>query len=91
MAKIKVIVNGAKGRIGQETVRAIKAEPDLEIVGEADIDDDLSQMIKTTKAEVVVDFTHPNVRMQTVRNILNNGAAAVIGTTGFTDIDLKEK
>lgn len=87
---INIIVNGAKGKMGQETIRAIKADPELKVVGEADQDDNLGSLIKNTKADVVVDFTNPAVRMQNVKAIITNGAHAVIGTTGFTDADLKE-
>lgn len=87
---ITVLVNGAKGKMGQETIRAIKNDPELKLVGEADFGDNLSALIKKTQAEVVVDFTQPGSRMETVKNILAAGAHGVIGTTGFTEKDLKE-
>lgn len=37
MAKIRVIVNGAKGKMGQETVKAIQKESDLELVAQTDM------------------------------------------------------
>jgi len=37
MPQIKVIVNGALGRMGQQVVSAIAADPELELVGGADI------------------------------------------------------
>lgn len=87
---IRVIVNGARGRMGQETIKAVKKDPELELVGETDKGDDLAGIIKKTKAQLVIDFTVPSNRMETVKTILNNGANAVIGTTGFTEKDLKE-
>jgi dihydrodipicolinate reductase len=60
MAKIKVLVNGARGKMGVETVKAVLKEADLELVGQADLGDDLAKTIQKTKAEVVVDFTHPS-------------------------------
>jgi len=90
MAKIRVIVNGAKGKMGQETVKAIQKEADLELVGQTDVGDDLAKTIKETKAEVVVDFTHPKSVMDCIRAILGNGAHGVIGTTGLTREHLKE-
>jgi len=86
---IKVIVNGCRGKMGQASVAAISTDKDLQLVGQTDIGDDLGGLIKKTKADVVVDFTHPSVRMQNVRAIIENGADAVIGTTGFTDEDLR--
>ncbi|MBI5078481.1 4-hydroxy-tetrahydrodipicolinate reductase [Candidatus Saganbacteria bacterium] len=90
MGKIKVIVNGARGKMGQETVKAIKKESDLELAAETDLGDDLANKIKDTKAEVVVDFTHPKSAMGNIRLILENGAHGVIGTTGLTEENLKE-
>lgn len=90
MAKIKVIVNGAKGKMGQEVVKAIGKETDLELAGKTDLGDDLAQAIKTQKADVVVDFTAPKGVMDNIRLILDSGAHGIIGTTGITEDNLKE-
>ncbi len=90
MAKIRVIVNGAKGKMGEETARAVQKESDLELVGQTDIGDDLAKAIKEKKAEVVVDFTQPKAVMGNVRTILENGAHGVIGTTGLTEENMHE-
>jgi len=86
----KVIVNGAKGKMGMEAVKAIQKEGDLELVGQTDLGDNLAQTIKKTGAEVVVDFTLPISAMENIRSILNSGAHGVIGTTGISENDLKE-
>lgn len=90
MQKIKVLVNGAKGKMGSETVKAISKEKDLELVGQTDLGDDLAKAIKTTKAEVVVDFTQPASAMKNIKTILESGAHAVVGTTGLKDKDLEQ-
>jgi 4-hydroxy-tetrahydrodipicolinate reductase len=90
MAKIKVIVNGAKGKMGLETVRAVQAEKDLDLVAQTDLGDDLAKVIKENKADVVIDFTQPKAAMGNIRTILENGAHGVIGTTGLTEENLHE-
>ncbi|MBU0629490.1 MAG: 4-hydroxy-tetrahydrodipicolinate reductase [Candidatus Margulisbacteria bacterium] len=90
MEKIKVIVNGAKGKMGLETVKAVQNETGLELVARTDIGDDLAKVIKQSGAEVVVDFTHPAAVMENIRLILGSGAHAVVGTTGLTDDNQKE-
>ena len=90
MAKIKVLVNGAKGKMGAETVKAISKENDLELVGQTDLGDNLAETIKKTNAEVVVDFTLPEVALKNVKTILNSKAHAVVGTTGLTEANLNE-
>ncbi len=87
---IKVIVNGAKGKMGQETVKAVQKETDLMLVGQTDAGDNLAQVIKATGAEVVVDFTTPMTVMGNIRTILENQANAVIGTTGLREENLHE-
>ena len=90
MGKIKVIVNGAKGKMGLEAVRAVQNEADLELVAQTDIGDDLAKVINQSGAEVVVDFTHPSAVMENIRRILESGAHGVIGTTGISENDQKE-
>ncbi|MDR1998119.1 MAG: 4-hydroxy-tetrahydrodipicolinate reductase [Candidatus Margulisbacteria bacterium] len=86
---LKIIVNGAKGKMGQTSVAAVQADAELELAGQTDAGDDLGALLKKTGADVVIDFTHPEARMASVRTIINNGAQAVVGTTGFTDEDLQ--
>jgi len=90
MAKVRVLVNGAKGRMGSEAVKAVSKEPDFELVGQTDLGDDLGRAIQKSKAQVVVDFTRPSSAMENARAILNSKAHAVIGTTGLTPEDLAE-
>lgn len=101
---IRVLVNGALGRMGSEVVKKVCAEADLEIAALVDIkngtvtvDDksysvetDLETAIASSKPDVVVDFTRPDVVMGNLRKVLNKGIYAVVGTTGFSEADLKE-
>lgn len=90
MVKIRVIVNGAKGKMGEETVKAVAREADIDLVAQLDINDNLAEAVRNKKAEVVVDFTHPESALTNVRTILTSGAHAIVGTTGLTQDDLKE-
>jgi len=87
---IKVLVNGAAGKVGSETVKAVKNEKDLQLVGATDVNDDLKASIASAKPDVVVDFTHPGVVMANVRKILESRVHAVVGTTGLSGNDLEE-
>jgi 4-hydroxy-tetrahydrodipicolinate reductase len=84
---IKVGVLGAKGRMGQEVVRAVNDAPDLELVAALDIGDALDQLL-SNKVEVVVDFTTPDSVMQNLEFVIGHGIHAVVGTTGFDDARL---
>ena len=54
---IAVIVNGAKGRMGREAVRAVEAQADLSLVAQTDLGDDLAVTVRETGARVVVDVS----------------------------------
>lgn len=104
---IRVLVNGALGRMGSEVVRTVLKEKDMKLVGAVDVfgegknieladgsllrvDIDLTTALINTKPEVVVDFTRPDVVMKSLRVILAQGIAAVVGTTGFSKENLDE-
>ncbi|MHB1340204.1 MAG: 4-hydroxy-tetrahydrodipicolinate reductase [Coriobacteriia bacterium] len=92
---IRVAVTGAAGRMGSEVVKAVSAEPDLEVVAAIDplhagemvegieISGDLAEALARTKPEVLVEFTHPSVVENNVRTALAAGVHCVVGTTGL--------
>lgn len=86
---INVAVLGAKGRMGAETVKAISATSDLHLVAQIDLDDSIEQL-KTSGAQVIVDFTHPDSVMKNLEFAINNGIHVVVGTTGFDEKKLSE-
>ncbi len=83
MKNIRVLVNGAKGRMGQEVVKAVTAAADLELVDQTDLGDDLISRIKASQAQAVVDFTTAAVAFENTRKILEAGVHPVVGTSGL--------
>ena len=81
---IRVGVLGARGRMGQQVCKAAVAAADLDLVAMVDIGDWLFS-VADADAQVVVDFTHPDVVMDNLRFAIDNDIHAVVGTTGFTD------
>ncbi|HEX7305107.1 4-hydroxy-tetrahydrodipicolinate reductase [Lentzea sp.] len=79
---IRVGVLGARGRMGSEVVRAVEAAKDMEVVAAIDADDPLSALVDAG-AQVVVDFTHPDVVMGNLEFCVNAGIHCVVGTSGF--------
>jgi 4-hydroxy-tetrahydrodipicolinate reductase len=79
---IKVGVLGARGRMGAEVVKAVSEAADLELVTALDLGDSLDQL-KTSGAQVVVDFTTPDSVMANLEFLISNGINSVVGTTGF--------
>ncbi len=83
MEAIRIIVNGAKGRMGREATAAIEKDPELTLVGQTDIDDDLSGAVSRSSVHVVVDFTTASAAFENTRIILETGVRPVIGTSGL--------
>lgn len=80
---IRVLVNGAKGKMGQAAVKALSHHTDFSLVGETTRADDLGKAIKTTKADVVVDLTNADSALRNTETIIEAGAHPVIGTSGL--------
>jgi 4-hydroxy-tetrahydrodipicolinate reductase len=80
---IRVGVLGARGRMGEQVCRAIDSADDMDLVAMVDVGDWLFS-VADAGAQVVVDFTHPDVVMDNVRFAVDEGIHAVVGTTGIT-------
>jgi 4-hydroxy-tetrahydrodipicolinate reductase len=88
----RVGVLGARGKVGREVCAAVESAEDLALVASVDTgagDDSVSDLPRLG-AEVVVDFTHPDVVMDNLRFCIEHGIHAVVGTTGFDDGRLEQ-
>jgi len=81
---MKVIVNGATGKMGQETVKALAATDDLHCIATLSRNDSLSETINTYQADIVIDFTNADVVYQNTQTIIHAGVHPVIGSSGLT-------
>ncbi|SET66334.1 4-hydroxy-tetrahydrodipicolinate reductase [Geodermatophilus poikilotrophus] len=81
---VPVGVLGARGRMGTEVVKAVNAADDLELVAMVDAGDWLFD-VANAGAQVVVDFTRPDVVMDNIRFCIDNNIHCVVGTTGFDE------
>jgi 4-hydroxy-tetrahydrodipicolinate reductase len=86
---MRVGVLGAKGKVGATMVAAVEAAEDLTFTAGVDAGDSLS-LFSDSQTEVVIDFTHPDVVMDNLKFLIDNGIHAVVGTTGFTDERLNQ-
>ena len=91
-----VCLNGAGGRMGQMLVRMVEESGDHTLAGAVEPHRELKDldcivgtslaevMPKLAQGSVVIDFTAPEVSVQTARLAAQHGVPAVIGTTGLT-------
>ena len=82
MREIRVGIFGVSGKMGSEVVQAVSRADGMTTVGGIDINEDRG---KVGRAEVVVDFTHPDAVMDNIEWCLERDIHMVIGTTGFTE------
>jgi 4-hydroxy-tetrahydrodipicolinate reductase len=80
---LRVGVLGARGRMGTEVCRAVDAAEDMELVAMIDQGDWLFNAADAG-AEVLVDFTTPDVVMDNLHWCIDQGINAVVGTSGFS-------
>ena len=69
--------------MGQESIKAVSADTELDLVAQTDLRDNLVQIIAQSKAQVVLDFTTAAVAMEVSASIIQSGARPVIGTSGL--------
>ena len=93
---INVVVCGASGRMGQTIGRMVSESSDLELVGGINLkpgsffgaeiveSKNAENLLKTTKADVLIDFTIASAAVENVKMAARNNVALVVGTTGFT-------
>jgi 4-hydroxy-tetrahydrodipicolinate reductase len=79
---INVAVSGAAGRMGQAVVAAVEGADDMALVGKADPAFETALQDVLGHADVVVDFTTPDVCLSNARTCLEAGVHVVMGTTG---------
>ena len=80
--KVRVLLVGAKGRMGQ-AIAAAAESTDAVIVAGLDLGDDLGKEIGG--CDVVVDFSHPSATEAVNRACLDASKPLIIGTTGHSD------
>jgi 4-hydroxy-tetrahydrodipicolinate reductase len=79
---VRVLLIGAKGRMGKAIVDLAKGDPSIEIVAQCDLGDPIEPTMKN--CDVAVDFSHANVIEGICRASLQHRRPLVIGTTGHS-------
>ena len=76
--------------MGIETLKAIEDDPELALVGQTDLGDDLESAIIQTEANAVVDFTTASAAFSNCKTIIQASSRPVIGTSGLLPEQVKE-
>jgi 4-hydroxy-tetrahydrodipicolinate reductase len=86
---IRVAVAGAAGRMGQTVCAAVEAADDLALAGRADPELETTIADVLDGADVLVDFTQPDQAAANAGQATHAGVHVVIGTTGFSEDELR--
>lgn len=78
----KLVLIGARGRMGRMLLTCAAEAPDLTVAGQVDQGDDPAAAVPA--ADVVIDFSIHEVTPSVVELCVRHGRALVIGTTGHT-------
>ena len=106
MSKIKVVISGISGKMGQESLKAVHAQSDMEVIGGTCKSPENPTLtipgssinIPTTSdlesiisdADVLLDFTNSEVAIDAIRVAGNHKIPIVTGSTGFSPEMAKE-
>jgi len=84
---IRILLVGAKGRMGKAIAAAAKNRSEVTISGKLDRSDPLALSIHDS--DVVIDFSHTEATELVCRTCLENKKPLVLGTTGHTEEQTK--
>lgn len=88
---IKVILNGACGRMGREVERLVSEADDMEICARVDKfgDDCLGSLSDYTgTADVIIDFSHHTAAQELLQYAVERKLPVIVATTGHTELEL---
>lgn len=91
---IKVIINGACGRMGQEVEKIVEASEDLKLAARVDKMADQSGCYSNINdfdgdADVIIDFSNHLGTKELLDYAVKKGIPTVVATTGHTDEELE--
>jgi 4-hydroxy-tetrahydrodipicolinate reductase len=84
----RLIIAGAKGRMGQALVRCAQSIPGVAVAAQFDLGQDLREFI--ADGDVVVDFTFHESTVPLAKICAAHNKPVVIGTTGHSETEQKE-
>lgn len=77
---LRLLINGAKGRMGLALIRCAAADPGLVVSAGIDAGDDFATAL--AECDAVIDFTHADTTAGVAEACAQAGKILVIGTTG---------
>ena len=86
MTPTRLLINGAKGRMGHALIACAKDDSQLTVSAQVDVGDDFATAV--SQCDVVIDFSHHGTVELVLARCVENKKPLVIGTTGHTDAQI---
>jgi 4-hydroxy-tetrahydrodipicolinate reductase len=86
----RVIVNGAKGKMGTLACDTLQKHSEFQLVAQLTRTDNLAQAIQDTGAHIVVDLTRADCVFENTMTIMTQGAHPIIGASGLIPAQIQE-
>jgi len=80
----KIIIIGAKGRMGSLAAETITQDVRFELIATVNREDTLSDIVSNTQADIVLDLSDANSVYTNTHCVLSHGIIPVVGASGLT-------
>lgn len=99
MKKIKIALAGPRGKMGKEAIEMINENENFELIACIDrvsskinvpVYTDIKECFRNENVDVFLDLTNPETGKKHLMIALEEKIPSVIGTTGFTDEEIKK-
>jgi 4-hydroxy-tetrahydrodipicolinate reductase len=101
MNPIKITIAGPRGRMGKEAVKLVEETEHFQLISMLDrkqpekettipVFTNIEECFQSEKPDVLIDLTTPEVGYVHTKTALEYGVRPVVGTTGFTSVELEE-
>jgi len=88
MTPLRLLVNGAKGRMGRAVIACAREDAAVRVAAEVGAGDAFAHALPG--ADAVIEFSHHGVTAHVARECAAAGKVLVIGTTGHTEAELAQ-
>jgi 4-hydroxy-tetrahydrodipicolinate reductase len=86
MEPLRILVNGARGHMGQAVIACVAEQPELKVTGQIDAGDDFAGALPD--CDVVIDFSHHSTLELVLARCVEQRKTLVVGTTGHSDAQI---
>ncbi|MFN3234223.1 MAG: 4-hydroxy-tetrahydrodipicolinate reductase [Gammaproteobacteria bacterium] len=85
MKKLRILVNGAQGKMGQLACKAIENSNHFELVAQCTRENDLAKTLAETQPDIAIELTNADAVFENTKTIIAAGVRPIVGASGLTE------